>query len=457
MRRSISCESRSGMSHGWILVLMGGLFLGLGYLGVPVAFSITAGVLVATMLTPISLPSIIGQLFNGVDSEALLAVPFFLLVGELMTSANVVGRMITLSQAMIGHMRGGLAQVVTLFSMFFSGISGSSSADVAVLSRTLAPSMAREGYDPGFTAALIASASTMANLIPPSIMAVVYGATGNVSIAGLFLGGVLPGVLVGIGLMIYSYFFGPVGFMKPRASFFEFAGAARDAAVPLVIPVIIMGGILTGWFTPTEAGLVAVVYILVVAIPALNWRHVRELPLDFAKAGLLYSIPLITVAAASAFGWMLAYLRGPDLVSDWITLRAGTDPRMIMFLLVAAFVIIGDFVDAIPAIIIFMPIINKLTEIGSINPVHMGVVIIVTLAFGLITPPYGIALLMAAKFVDVRFSTALVRSLPLYIVFFAVIAFCIFFPDVVLWLPKQVLPESVGCFKSPGGTGYICP
>jgi C4-dicarboxylate transporter, DctM subunit len=433
------------------------LFLGLGYLGVPVAFALTAGVLVATMLTPISLPSIIGQLFNGVDSEALLAVPFFLLVGELMTSANVVERMIRLSQSMIGHVRGGLAQVVTLFSMFFSGISGSSSADVAVLSRTLAPSMAREGYDPGFTAALIASASTMANLIPPSIMAVVYGATGNVSIGGLFLGGVVPGVLVGIGLMIYSHFFGPVGFMKQRASLLEFADAARGALVPLVIPIIIMGGILSGWFTPTEAGLVAVVYILVVAIPALNWRHVSQLPLDFAKAGLLYSIPLITVAAASAFGWMLAYLRGPDLVSDWITVHAGTDPTTIMFLLVAAFVIIGDFVDAIPAIIIFMPIITKLTEIGSINPVHMGVVIIVTLAFGLITPPYGIALLMASKFVDVRFSLALVRSLPLYIVFFAVIAFCILFPDVVLWLPKRVLPESIGCFKNPSGAGYICP
>jgi tripartite ATP-independent transporter DctM subunit len=384
-------------------------------------------------------------------------VPFFLLVGELMTSANVVERMIRLSQSMIGHVRGGLAQVVTLFSMFFSGISGSSSADVAVLSRTLAPSMAREGYDPGFTAALIASASTMANLIPPSIMAVVYGATGNVSIGGLFLGGVVPGVLVGIGLMIYSHFFGPVGFMKQRASLLEFADAARGALVPLVIPIIIMGGILSGWFTPTEAGLVAVVYILVVAIPALNWRHVSQLPLDFAKAGLLYSIPLITVAAASAFGWMLAYLRGPDLVSDWITVHAGTDPTTIMFLLVAAFVIIGDFVDAIPAIIIFMPIITKLTEIGSINPVHMGVVIIVTLAFGLITPPYGIALLMASKFVDVRFSVALVRSLPLYVVFFAVIAFCILLPDVVLWLPKRVLPESIGCFKNPSGAGYICP
>src|SRR3954452_23733259 len=433
------------------------LFLGLGYMGVPVAFALMAGVLAATALTPISLASIIGQMFHGIDSEALLAVPFFLLVGELMTSADVTNRMIRLAQTLVGHMRGGLAQVVTLFSMFFAGVSGSSTADVAVLSRTVAPEMGKEGYDRAFTAALIACASTMANLIPPSIMAVVYGATGNVSIGGLFLAGVVPGVLIGIGLMVYSYFFGPIGVMKKRANFTEVAVAARGAALPLVIPVIIMGGILTGWFTPTEAGLVAVVYILVVAIPALNWRHVRELPLDFAKAGLLYSIPLITVAAASAFGWMLAYLRGPDLVSDWITLRAGTDPRIIMFLLVAAFVIIGDFVDAIPAIIIFMPIINKLTEIGSINPVHMGVVIIVTLAFGLITPPYGIALLMAAKFVDVRFSTALVRSLPLYVVFFAVIAFCIFFPDVVLWLPKQVLPESVGCFKSPGGTGYICP
>src|SRR6266478_6353312 len=445
------------MSSGILLIVMGGLFLLLGYMGVPVAFAIIAGVLVATAFTPISFQSMIGQLFHGIDSETLLAVPFFLLVGELMSSADVTFRMIRLAQVLVGHLRGGLAQVVTLFSMFFAGISGSSAADVAVLSRTVAPEMDKEGYDRAFTAALIASASTMANLIPPSIMAVVSGATGNVSIAGLFLGGVVPGVLVGIGLMIYSYFFGPVGFMKPRASLLAVAQATSDAAIPLVIPVIIMGGILTGWFTPTEAGLVAVVYILVVAIPILNWRHLSELPLDFAKAGLLYSIPLITVAAASAFGWMLAYLRGPDLASDWITTRAGTDPTTIMFLLVGAFVIIGDFVDAIPAIIIFMPIINKLTEIGEINPVHMGVVIIVTLAFGLITPPYGIALLMAAKFVDVRFSVALVRSLPLYVVFFSVIAFCIFFPDIVLWLPKQVLPESVGCFKSPGGTGYICP
>ncbi|NWG76503.1 MAG: TRAP transporter large permease subunit, partial [Rubrivivax sp.] len=169
------------------------LFLGLGYLGVPVPFAIMSGVFVATMLTPISMHSMVGQLFNGLDSEALLAVPFFLLVGELMTSADVTRRMITLAQTLVGHFKGGLAQVVTVFSMFFAGISGSSTADVAVLTKTIAPEMDREGYDRGFSAALIASAATIANLIPPSIMAVVYGATGNVSIAGLFLGGVVPG------------------------------------------------------------------------------------------------------------------------------------------------------------------------------------------------------------------------------------------------------------------------
>jgi C4-dicarboxylate transporter, DctM subunit len=445
------------MSYGFLIFLMAFLFLVLGYLGVPVAFAIIASVLVVTAFTPVSLASMMTQLFNGMDVEALLAVPFFLLVGELMTSANVTTRMITLSQALIGHVRGGLAQVVTLFSMFFAGVSGSSTADVAVLSRTVAVEMTREGYDRAFTAALIACASTMANLIPPSIMAVVYGATGNVSIGGLFLAGIVPGVLIGIGLMIYSHFFGPVGIRKPRATLCEFADATRASLLPLMIPLIIMGGILTGWFTPTEAGMIASVYIMVVIIPLLNRSHVTKLPRDFVYTGLLYSLPLALVAAASAFGWMLAYLRGPDVVADWISDTAGTDPRMILFLLVLLFIIVGDFVDAVPAIIIFMPIILRLTELGDVNPVHMGVTIITTLVFGLLTPPYGLSLLMAAKFCNVKFSTAMYSSIPLYLVFFLTIAFCIFFPDVVLWLPKTVLPQSVGCFPNPSGEGYICP
>ncbi|MCC2665092.1 MAG: hypothetical protein K0S35_3014 [Geminicoccaceae bacterium] len=445
------------LSTGWTLFVMAGLFLGLGYIGVPVPFALMTGVFVATMLTPVSMQSMVGQLFNGLDAEALLAVPFFLLVGELMTSAEVTRRMIVLAQSLVGHLRGGLAQVVTLFSMFFAGISGSSTADVAVLSKTVAPEMDREGYDRGFTAALIASASTIANLIPPSIMAVVYGATGNVSIAGLFLGGVVPGVLIGLGLMAYSWMFGPTGIRRPRATLRELAAATRRASLPLVIPVIIMGGILSGWFTPTEAGLAAVAYIVLVLIPVLRPQHIRKLPRDFMHAGLLYAIPMAAVAGASAFGWMLAYLRGPDIVSGWIETTAGTDPTVILFLLVVLFVIVGDFVDAVPAIIIFMPIVTALALLGDINSVHMGVVIITTLVFGLITPPYGLSLLMASKFCDVKFTTAMYASLPLYLVFFATIAFCIFFPDVILWLPKQVLPESVGCFRSPSGEGYICP
>src|SRR5213593_457839 len=439
------------MSSGMILVVMGGLFLLLGYLGVPVAFAIIAGVLVATAFTPVSFQSMVGQLFHGIDSETLLAIPFFLLVGELMSSANVVYRMINLAQALVGHLRGGLAQVVTLFSMFFAGISGSSAADVAVLSRTVAPEMDKERYDRAFTAALIASASTMANLIPPSIMAVVYGATGNVSIGGLCLAGVVPGVMIG------SYFFGPVGTMKKRAGLVDVFVAARGSALPMVIPVIIMGGILTGWFTPTEAGMAAAAYILLVLIPVLNPRHIRRLPGDFMYTGLLYSLPLAAVAGASAFGWMLAYLRGPDTVAEYISYYGGTDPRTIMLLLVILFVILGDFIDAIPAIIILMPIINKLTQVGNINSVHMGVVIITTLVFGLITPPYGLSLLIASKFVGVPFYRAMFRSLPLYIVFFITIAFTVLFPDVVLWLPKQLLPQSVGCFPNPSGAGWICP
>lgn len=444
-------------SNGALIFLMGFLFLFLGYLGVPVAFALIASVLVVTAFTPVSEASMMAQLFNGMDTEALLAVPFFLLVGDLMTSANVTIRMIRLSQTLVGHLRGGLAQVVTIFSMFFAGISGSSAADVAILSRTLAPEMKREGYDLAFTAALIAAASTMANLIPPSIMAVVYGATGNVSIGGLFLAGVVPGFIVGIGLMIYSYFFGPVGIMRKRATFGSISTATKEAAVPLMIPFIIMGGILTGQFTPTEAGIIAVIYIVFVAIPLLNPRHYRHLPRDMALTGLLYSIPLITIGAASMFGWMLAYLRGHAVVSGWISSAAGGDPFMIMLLLVVLFVVVGDFIDAIPAIIIFMPIITDLTKSTDINAVHMGVVIIVTLAFGLITPPYGLALLMASKFVGVRFSRAMFASLPIYIIFFVAIAFCIFFPEIVLWLPKKLLPESVGCFKNPSGTGYLCP
>src|SRR5262249_10135645 len=225
--------------------------------------------------------AIVQKMFDGVDSEALLAIPFFLLVGELMSSANVVQRVINLSLTLVGHLKGGLSQVVAVFSMFFSEMSGSTTADAAVMSRTLGVSMRREGYEPPFIAAIIAAASTIAALVPPSITAVVYGAVGNVSIAGLFLAGFMPGFMIGFGPMLYCSCLGPIGGRRPRATFGQFADATKAAVLPLMIPIILLGGILTGWFTPTEAGVVAVVWILLVIIPALNPRHVARLPRDF--------------------------------------------------------------------------------------------------------------------------------------------------------------------------------
>src|SRR5262249_13691595 len=211
----------------------------------------------------------------------------------------------------------------------------------------------------------------------------------NVSIAGLFMAGVVPGLMIGFGLMLYCYFFGPEGMRRPRAPFGAVARAFGDAALPLMIPVILLGGILTGWFTPTEAGVVAVVWILLIVIPALNPRHVGKLPYDFCLAGLIFSLPLITIGAANAFGWLFAYLRGALVVADWLTSIAGNDPQKIMLSLVLLFTIIGDFIEPVPTIIIFMPLVNALTQAAGINPVHMGVVLIATLAFGLITPPYA--------------------------------------------------------------------
>src|SRR5213592_4742392 len=432
-------------------------FLFFGYLGVPVPFSLLAGVFIGALLADVSLAAIMQKIFDGMDNEALLAIPFFLLVGELMSSANVVQRVANLSLALVGHIRGGLSQVVTVFSMFFSEMSGSTTADVAVISRALGGPMKREGYSPPFIAAIIAAASTIAALVPPSITAVVYGAIGNVSIAGLFMAGVVPGLMIGIGLMIFCYFFGPPGMRRSRAPFREVVRAAKDASLPLMIPVILLGGILTGAFTPTEAGVVAVIWIIAVVIPALNRGHIKNIPYDFCLAGLIFSLPLITIGAANAFGWMLAYLRGAIVISEWIIALAGSDPHIMMLLLVLLFTVVGDFIEPVPTIIIFMPLVKVLTEAGSINPVHMGVVLIVTLAFGLITPPYGLVLLMASKFVGVSFAKALRAALPIYVVFLVTITFTIYFPKVVLWLPKQVIPESVGCFKSPAGTGYICP
>ncbi|MBP1932663.1 TRAP transporter large permease [Ammoniphilus resinae] len=445
------------MSAGMIIGLMGVSFMGFGILGIPVPFAIMASVFLGTMFTDVSMASMVGQLYNGIDSVPLMAVPFFLLAGELMASTNVTERIFNFTRSLVGHIRSGLAQVNTLFSLFFAGMSGSSTADVSAEVRILAPQMRKEGYNPAFSAALSAATSTLANIIPPSIMGVIYGATGNVSIGGIFLGGIIPGIMIAGGFMIYCYFFNAPKIRKPRSTFVEMAVAAKGAALPLLIPFVIMGGILSGWFTPTESGMIAVMYTILIVIPIIKRDHLKNLPRDFMNAGILYAVPMICVAGASAFGWMIAYLKAPQIVSGWIQGIAGTDPLLILFLVILMFIVVGQFLDAVPAIIIFMPIIAALVDLGSINPIHMGVIVIITLAFGLITPPYGLSLLLASSISGVPFKDALKKTIPMYGIFIVVLSCLVFFPELVLWLPKTLMPESVGCFKAPDGLSYICP
>jgi C4-dicarboxylate transporter, DctM subunit len=438
------------------VAVMCGLFVGLGYLGVPVAFGLLGSVLFTTaVFTHVSLPSMIGEMFNGLDSFTLLAIPFFLLVGEIMDSAEFSHRLVAFTQSIVGHFRSGLAHVATLSSLIFAGISGSATADVVAIGRVVMPSMAREGYDPAFSAALISAASAMANMVPPSILAIVYGAAADVSIGGLFLGGVVPGVLLCIGLMLFSHFFGPPGIKREPSRFPQITHAAKRAALPLLIPVIILGGILTGQFTPYEAGMIATVYVLFL-IPILNRQHVRALSRDFINAAILYSLPMMAIASATAFGRMIAYLHGQDVLAGLIGRWAGHNPQMILFLIAAMFVIVGDFLDSIPAIIIFMPIIKALADLGRINPLEMGVVVTVTLAFGLITPFYGTSLLIATTMAGRTFYQGFRRALPLYSVFLVVIVVIIVWPDLTLWLPRAILPQSAGCMPNPNGPGYIC-
>src|SRR5690349_19891437 len=207
------------------IIVMVVTFLYLGYQGVPIAVAL----LTTALFTKISLVSMVGQMFNGINQLEFLAIPFFLLAGDMMTQAHITARLIRFAQVLVGHLRSGLAHVVSVSSMLFAGISGSMTADVAAISTVVMPHMEAEGYDPAFSAALVASASTIAAMVPPSIMAIVYGAVGNVSIAGLFLGGATPGLLVGLGLMVYSYFFGPPGLRKRRATFGEMVTATRLA------------------------------------------------------------------------------------------------------------------------------------------------------------------------------------------------------------------------------------
>ena len=382
-----------------MLWLLFGSFGALCLLRVPIAFAMfISATLAIAVQGDVPLSIVPQRIWVGLNNFPLLAVPFFLFTGQAMNETGASVRLIDFSRALVGWVRGGLAHVTVAVAMIFSGISGVSTAETLGIGSVMIPAMKREGYPTGFSVAITAASSTLGNIIPPSLMMIVYAATAGISVGALFLAGLVPGVLIGVGQMTYAWRVASrlrIGEATPF-SMPRLGSAARAAWPTLVIPVLIIGGILGGTFTATEASVVAVLYVLLVAFlsRSIDGRRLFRLTEDSIS---LFSLSLLCVAAASLWGWVLAFYAVPQTVVGWLAGLGLLGSTFGIFLtVIVIFLVIGTFMDAIPAIIILQPITGEIAAAGGIDPYHMAIVVVLTLAIGLLTPPYGLCLLIAS-------------------------------------------------------------
>ena len=426
-----------------VAVLFTSFFL-LLLLRVPIAMALGLSGFLVVFIEGLNPIVAISRLYEGLNSFPLLAVPFFLLAGQLMNAGEVTDRIMNFAMALVGHIKGGLAHVNVVVSMLFAGMSGSAVADTAGVGAILIPSMKSRGYSETFVVALTAASSTMGAIIPPSILMVIYGAAGNVSIGALFLAGAIPGLLVGLVQMAYSFVHAIYNGSpsEPWKGASEIARTGRAAIGPLIVPAIILGGVLSGQFTATEAGMVATVYTAFLIFIVYRSFPIRSIPRLLSETVVNYSLPLLAVAAASFFGWLLAFLEVPDMAVRFAEPALGS-PETTLIAIMALFLVLGTFLDAVPAIIIFMPIVSRLVEASGAHPVQTGIVVIMTLALGLVTPPYGLCLLVASMISKI----SVVKVMPQMLIFLAlmilVILAVIFFPALSLWLPKLLMPRLI--------------
>lgn len=384
--------------NGLVVLLIS--FFGLVLFRVPIAFSMGLSSMITAWSMGLSLNVIMRNIFEGVNSFSLLAVPFFLLAGMIMNQGKVTDRLLELSQALVGHIRGGLAHVNVLVSMLFAGISGSPAADTSGIGSILVPAMIKAGYDAPFSVAITAASSTIGGIIPPSISMILYGAFGNVSIGALFLGGIVPGVLVGLSQMWIAYLYARKRpeLAGPPPSVQRVKRAFLGAAAPLGMPILILGGITSGVFTATEASVVAVIYGLILGFFVYKDKDftLRNMPGLLSEAVIFYSLALFAVCNAMPMGWLIAYLDGPvmltSVVQGLVSSYYGVYAAIVVILL-----ILGTFLSPTVIIVIFLPVLQALGNMVGIHPVHLGVITVMVLGIGQITPPYGICLLIASE------------------------------------------------------------
>lgn len=421
-----------------------GAFLALMVAGVPVFFAMGLASLAFILATGGQVPMnvLASSLVQGIDSFAFLAIPFFFLAGELMNTGGITRRLLAFAAALVGHIRGGLSHVAILGAMVFSGVSGSAVADASAIGSAIIPAMKEQTYPPEYAAAVVAAAATMGPIIPPSIAFVVYALVTEVSIGRLFLAGAVPGLLMGVYLLITaSYVAKKRAFpYSPRASLRRLWSSLRDAVVPLAMPVIILGGIIGGVATPTEAGVIAVLYAAVVGVFVYRelklsdlWRITTE---SMINSGLI----LLMIAASGIFSWLVANMAiGQTLVTFFTSL---TDSRWVMLVIINLFFLVwGLALEPAVALVTLVPLLVPVANAYQIDLVQLGVVVVLNLMIGQLTPPSGVITFLTAQIAAAPIDAVFREALPFTIALLLVLVLVTFVPALSLWLPDLLMPK----------------
>jgi len=427
--------------HGALILF--GIFFLLMFLRVPVAFALALACLPIFVIEPhLGTMNLVQETFNAYNSFILLAVPFFLLTANLMNAGGITDRLMRLSRSLVGHFPGGLAQINVVLSLFFAGISGSSTADAASQSKVFIPAQVKEGYDLSFSVAITAVSAVMAVIIPPSILMIVWGGILSVSIGALFLAGIVPGLLIGLAQMatVHAYAVRRGYPTYPRASTGEVIRALGVSIPALLTPAIIIGGKVFGWFTPTESACIAVLYAAVLSLFVYREMSANAVYEAFLDTARLTGVALFCVGTASAFGWTMAYYQIPQAILAGVQ-AWGMGPMTTGFFIAGVFLVVGCFLDAIPAIIIVGSILDPVARTAGLDPVHFAMIGIVSLAFGLVTPPYGLCLMIACAVAKVRIIDVLRDTMIMLVPMLLVLAAMIVFPQIAIGLPAWFSPE----------------
>ncbi|PSW22220.1 TRAP transporter large permease [Photobacterium sanctipauli] len=409
-------------------------------LGIPLVFAIIMSMTLYLGETPISI-SLIGQrIFGGLDSFSILAIPLFVLAGELMNKSGITNRIITFANSLVGAFRGGLAQVNVWSSVMFAGLSGSAVADTSALGRVFIPEMEKEGYSREFSSALTAASSVIGPMIPPSIPVIIYALIASgVSVPALFLAGIVPGVLSAVCLSVFVYIYASrnknIKCNTAKQSLKERFNAFISAIVPLTMPVFIIGAILMGIVTPTEAAAFAAFYALIIGMFIFRTLKIKDLPEVFITSMRDSSIVLILIAVVSVANWLLTFSQVPQMISQQV-LDNITNPIVFLLLVNLILLAVGLFLEGIAAMLILIPILHPIAMSFGIDPVHFGVIVIFNLMIGLITPPMGMCLFVANTISKVGIAAISRQVIPLFLLEVLVLMFITFVPSSVLMLPR---------------------